>query len=307
MRLILTDRAGHTQRVIPARASSSPRFSPDGRRVTYGATAPGEDLGNHDLWVTDLAAGTTQRLTTDRRDANDPQWSPDGRAIVYSVNYSVNGSTGKNLAVLTLDGGTGRPLTRRPGAQWPSDWAPDGSGVLFTDNRDARGPAGEPVSLQEIWVQPLDGSPPHPYLATPAHEQGARVSADGHWAAYVSDETGHNEVYVQSYPTPGHKVLVSNGGGAGPVWAHDDRELYYWQADQLVAVRLAAGRTGAPLEVGGRTLLFRAPYFGAGHANYDVSSDGTRFVLVTGNTRATRLVVAVNALNGSQLPARSGR
>jgi hypothetical protein len=123
----------------------------------------------------------------------------------------------------------------------------------------------------------------------------------------VSDETGHDEVYVQSYPTPGHKVLVSNGGGAGPVWGHGDRELYYWQADQLVAVTLAAGGAGAPLEVRGRTLLFRAPYLGGGHANYDVSPDGTRFVLVTGNTRATRLVVVVNALNalgGGPSPAR---
>jgi hypothetical protein len=175
--------------------------------------------------------------------------------------------------------------------------------VVFTDNRETRGPAGEPVSLQEIWVQPLDGSPPRPYLATPAHVRGARVSSDGRWAAYVSDETGRNEVYVQSYPTPGHKVLVSNGGGGNPVWRRDGRELYYWQADQLVAVTLASGGTGAPLEVRGRTLLFRAPDLAIG-AMYDVSPDGTRFVLVTGNTRANRLVVVLNALGGGRSPAR---
>ncbi len=295
LKLILTDRAGHPQRVIPSRAPWAPRFSPDGRRVAYGAVAPGER--ESDLWVTELAVGTTQRLTADHRDANDPQWSPDGRAIAYSVNSSVNDGTGKHLAVQTLDGGAERPLTRRPGTQWPSDWAPDGSGVVFTDNRDARGAAGEPVSLQEIWVQPPDGSPPHPYLATAAHERAARVSADGHWAAYVSDETGRDEVYVQSYPTPGHKVLVSDAGGDNPVWRRDGRELYYWQGDQLIAAELGAGD---PRTVRGRTPVFRAPY---SVDNYDVAADGTRFVLVTGNTRANRLVVALNALGG-RLPAR---
>jgi serine/threonine-protein kinase len=301
VKLIVTDRAGRTQRVIPSRAPSMPRFSPDGRRVAYGAAAPGER--DHDVWVTDLVVGTTQRLTTDRRDANNPQWSPDGRAIAYSVNYSVDGATGKNLAVLTLDGGAARALTRRPGTQWPTDWAPDGSGVLFTDNRDARGPAGEPVSLQEIWVQPPDGSPPHPYLATPAHVRGARVSPDGHWVAYVSDETGRNEVYVQSYPTPGHKVLVSNGGGVNPVWGRGGRELYYWQADQLVAATLGAGGAGEPLTVRGGAPLFRAPDLAIG-SMYDVSPDGTRFALVTSNTRTNRLVVVLNALGGGRSPAR---
>src|SRR5207237_861211 len=84
------------------------------------------------------------------------------------------------------------------------------------------------------------------------------------------------------------KVLVSDGGGDNPVWRRDGRELYYWQADQLVAVTLGAGGPGEPLELRGRTPLFRATYVPSGHANYDVSPDGKQFVLVTGNTRASR-------------------
>ena len=293
LKLTLNDRAGRIERVIAARRPWTPRFSFDGHRLAYGAVAPGQ-FGS-DVWITDLQAGTTQRLTAADRDGNDPQWRPDGRAIVYSVDAARG--TGKHLVVQELEGAVERPLISREGTQWPSDWTPDGREVLFTYIRDGRGPLGEPVSVQEIWAQPLDGSPPRPYLTSRAHERGARVSADGHWVAYVSDETGRNEVYVQSYPTPGHKVLVSDGGGDNPVWRRDGRELYYWQADQLVAVALGAGGPGEPLELRGRTPLFRATYVPSGHANYDVSPDGKQFVLVTGNTRANRFVVALNVLN----------
>jgi serine/threonine-protein kinase len=293
--LTVTDRAGRTDRVIAARMPWVPRFSPDGRRVAYGALGPGQHNG--DVWLTDLGSGTTQRLTTDDREGSDPQWSRDGRTIAYSA-YTSTGM-GKRVIVQTPDGGAARTLTHGPGTQWPSDWTPDGRGVLFTDNRDSVGPGGQPVRLQQIWIQPLDGTPARPYITSPTHERGARVSADGHWAAYVSDETGRDEVYVQSYPTRGHKLLVSAGGGDNPVWRRNGRELYYWHADTLVAVTFDAQGTNEPLEVRGRTSLFRAPYVQHSHPNYDVSPDGTRFVLVTGNTRGNRLVVALNVLGAS--------
>jgi hypothetical protein len=103
---------------------------------------------------------------------------------------------------------------------------------------------------------------------------------------------------------------VSDAGGDNPVWRHDGRELYYWRADTLVAVTLgASGGVGDPLKVRGRTPLFSVPYFHGWQPNYDVSPDGTRFVLVTGNLRANRLVVALNALDasGGRSPARSRR
>jgi serine/threonine-protein kinase len=290
--LTVTDRAGRADGVIAARQPWAPRFSPDGHRIAYGAVAPG--LRNGDVWITDVAIGTTQRLTTEDRDAGDPLWSPDGKAVAYSVNAAT--ATRKRLAVQTLDGGSERALGRGTGTQWPSDWTRDG-GLLFTDNRDTVGAAGERVSLQEVWVQPVDGTASRPYLTSSAHEHGARVSADGRWAAYASDETGRYEVYLQSYPTPGHKLLVSSGGGDNPVWRRDGQELYYWRADQLMAVVFDAGTPNEPLKLRQTTPLFRAPYVTGDHPNYDVSPDGTRFVLVTGNTRANRLGVAVNVLS----------
>jgi Tol biopolymer transport system component len=287
LRLAVTDREGRQQRAFPSRGAWAPRFSADGRRVAYGAFAPGRD--SSDVWVADLESGAMQRLTTDGNDANDAVWSPDGRALAYSA----AAPGGKDLFVRPLDGGPARLVVGRPGVQWSTDWVPDGRALLFTDTEVAAGQEGN----QDIWVQPMDGAPARPYASTPAHERAARVSADGRWVAYESDETGRYEVYVQSYPTPGRKTLVSAGGGVNPVWRGDGRELYYWQADQLIAARLAAGGAGAPLAVRGRAPLFRAPYAQSVSANYDAAADGSRFAVVTGGEHTFRLVVTLDALD----------
>jgi Tol biopolymer transport system component len=289
-KLTLVDRPGREKPLLGGPFFWAPRFSRDGSRIAYTGFPPGQEAGDAwsgdvwrtDVWIADLASAATHRVTTDGNDNSEPQWSPDGRSIVFDANIVGK----KDLFVKTLDRGSVRPLTRRPGDQFPSDWAPDGSGVLFTEAANR--------ADADIWVQPTDGSAARPYLATTADERAARVSADGHWAAYNSNETGRSEVYIQSYPTPGRKLLVSNGGGVDPAWRRDGRELYYWQGNQMVAVSLDAGRAGQPPVVRGRTPLFRMARVVA--AGYDVSPDGTRFAFVTGGARASRLIVVLNAL-----------
>jgi len=294
-RMTLVDRTGRELQAFPARNPWTPRFSPDDGRIAYGANAPGHSLS--DLWVTDLTAGTTQRVTTDGkdRDNNDPDWSPDGRSLVYSA---VGAGAVKDVFVRSVDDATVRRLTRSSGVEWPSDWSPDGGALLFTS-----------VTLAgeiDIWTQPAHGGEPHPYLATPAAEQAARLSPDGRWVAYTSNETGRDQVYVQSYPAAGQKTLVSSGGGVHPIRHRGGRELYYWQEDQLIAATLDVRAAGEPLAVRGRTPLFRAPYVQNSHANYDVSRDGSRFIVVTGPGRANRLVVALQAVNDG-VAAHGGR
>jgi hypothetical protein len=75
-------------------------------------------------------------------------------------------------------------------------------------------------------------------------------------------------------------VAVSSGGGVHPVWRGDGRELYYWNDEALVAVRLGAAAGDAPPAVGGRTVLFRAPYYVGPNTMYDASPDGEQFVIV---------------------------
>ena len=260
----IVDRSGRTLREIAAERPWTPRFSPDGRRVAYGAFGDGRRTS--DLWVTDLEAGTTRRLTNGAGDANDPQWGTDGTSIAYSV----RAPGGKDL-VMPVMGSRGRVVVAREGVQFPSDWVSDGSALLITDQTRGAG--------HDILVQPVDGSAARPYVATPADETTARQSPDGRWVAYTSNESGRPEVYLDAYPRPGRRVLLSSGGGAHPVWRGDGRELYYWRDGALVAVRLDAARAGAPPAPGEETVLFRAPYTVGVSTMYDVSPDGQRFVI----------------------------
>ena len=262
---MVVDRSGHPVRTIAANRPWTPRFSPDGRSVAYGAFGSGR--GTSDLWVTDLDAGTTRRLTDDDDDSNDPQWSAEGTTIVYSK----DDGNGKDVFMRPLGAGDPRLLAERPGTQFPSDWLRDGSALLVTTESGGK---------HDIIVQPADGSPAFPYAATAADEIGARISPDERWVAYTSDESGRSEVYLDTYPHPGRRVMVSSNGGAFPVWRGDGRELYYWTGDKLVAVSVDAARNDRTPALGAPTVLFGAPYFAGPNTMYDVSPDGKRFVIV---------------------------
>jgi tRNA A-37 threonylcarbamoyl transferase component Bud32 len=263
--LSVVDRAGRPIRAIVADRPWTPRFSPDGRRVAYGAFGPGR--GTSDLWVTDLDKGTTRRLTDDDADANDPQWSPDGATVAYSF----SAPAGKDLMTRSVAGGEERVLAVREGTQFPSDWRRDGSALLVTEESGGNG--------HDILVQPADGSPARPYIATAADETTARFSPDGRWVAYTSNESGRSEVYLDSYPRPGKRVTISSGGGVDPVWRGDGRELYYWRDGALVSVPLGAAVGNAPPTRGEQTVLFRSSYPVGVSTMYDVSPDGQRFVI----------------------------
>jgi serine/threonine-protein kinase len=265
MSLTVVDRTGRPLYTIKANRPWTPRFSPDGRRVAYGAFGSGRNTS--DIWVTDLTAGTTRRLTDDGNDSNDPQWDAKGAAIAYSA----GASGGKDLLVQPVGGGAARILATRAGTQFPSDWLRDGSALLVTEDTER--------NKRDIIVQPADGSAPWPYVATSADEMAARVSPDGRWVAYTSDESGRPEVYLDSYPRPRRRVSISSNGGAHPVWRGDGRELYYWRDGALVAVRIDAVAGKAPT-VGAPSVLFRAPYYIGLNTMYDVSPDGERFVIV---------------------------
>lgn len=258
--LIVVDRGGRIQRRIAATRPWTPRFAPDGRRVAYGAFSSGRN--SSDLWVTDLETGKTQRLTDDNSDSNDPQWSADGSSLAYSV--SADG--GKDVATARI-GGTSHVIATRPGTQFPSDWLRDGKALVVTE---------EVGGSHDILIQPTDGSAAWPYVATSADETAARVSPNEQWIAYTSNVSGREEVYLDSYPRSGQRVLVSRGGGIHPVWRADGRELYYWRSDTLYAVPVNASDGS----IGREAPIFSAPYQTAPNTMYDASPDGQRFVIV---------------------------
>jgi hypothetical protein len=264
--LVIVDRSGRISRDIAADRPRAPRFSPDGRRVAYGAF--GEGRRTSDVWITDVDAGTTRPLTDDDGDSNNPQWSPDGTVLAYAV----NARDGRHIAERPVAGGDARIVASRPGTQFPTDWLHDGSALLVSDDAGA--------NRFDILVQPADGSAMRPYAATRAQETAARISPHTHWVAYTSDESGREEVYVDSYPRPGFRVMVSQGGGLDPVWRGDGRELYYWHGDALIAVPIDGSRGGRPPVLGTERVLFRSAYEHSVNSMYDVSPDGGRFAIV---------------------------
>ncbi len=265
----------------PPRAYITPRLSPDGKRLaTIVAGAAGLwDTG--DIWVYDTERGTSTRLTF-TGDNRYPCWTPDAKRIAFAS--SRNGvqnifwkAANETSEVEQLT--TGELNRRHP------DISPDGKLLAFHEYH--------PLRIQDIWVQPLDGErKAQPLLQTPFAEAVARFSPDGRWLAYVSDESGRNEIYVMSYPGPGGRWQISTTGGSGPVWARNGRELFYANGDQMMAVDITADED---FTAGNPKLLFedRGMPLGAA-ANYDVSLDGERFVMVQPQPAGRQLNVVLN-------------
>jgi serine/threonine protein kinase len=269
--LLWIDRSGRPLGTIgEAAAYGSPALSADGRRLVVSRFNP--DNFTQDLWTYDLASGLGSRLsflTSSPGRWTAPVWSPDGRQIAYSVNKGI-----AELNRADADGGTEVPLLK-PGAFYsmqPSDWSPDGAFVVF--QAPVAG-AGWDVWSFDVREEKLRG-----LVQAPANQVQGRVSPDGRWLAYVSDESGTWEVYVQPLSSPGGKRQVSTGGGSQPAWMRDGKELFYIAADDaLMVVPVSAGQR---FEVGRATRLFqtRAPAMAAPFwTNYAVSNDGRRFLV----------------------------
>jgi serine/threonine-protein kinase len=197
--------------------------------------------------------------------------STDQQALMRAVDSSVAPpSVGEDLLPGTL------PRLSGAGPQFPTSWSPDGATVAFHERK----PNGE----RDIWVVPLGGDPV-PFQLTPFDERSPRFSPDGKWLAYVSDESGRNDVYVQPFPGPGPKWLVSTDGGVDPVWARDGHELFYRQDDLMMAAAIAPTRE---FSAGRPQRLFEIRFdAGDNGPNYDVSRDGRWFIMPRGTQGRT--------------------
>ena len=248
-------------------AISSLAVSPDGRLVAVVAT---ENL-NRDVWVYDAARVVKTLLTTAPQDDFSPVWSPTGEELAFSSSRGGNA----DIFLRRADGsGETKALVATPRNESVSDWSQDGKYVLYD--------LVDPENGRDLWYleRNEDGSgwEPHPFLQTPFREVVPKLSPDGHYVAYVSNESGRDEVYVQPFPEGGRKVTVSSNGGTRARWSRDGKELVYVEGNTLVAVSVS---TAPSFSVGSATRLFEHPGLGAGFAYtpYDVSADGQRFIL----------------------------
>jgi serine/threonine protein kinase/Tol biopolymer transport system component len=246
---------------------TTPSLSPDGKKIAVALRD--ESKTNTDIWIFDSTRGTWSRSTFDPANDRAPLWSPDGSRIAFS-----SGSRG----VLDLyekpssGGGEPRLVVHSDTDKFLTDWTRDGRFVVFHTF------GGN--SFWDLWVAPTDGGKPFPLFSSKFTEVQGKVSPDGHWIAYASDESGRFEIYVTRFPQKQGRWQISTAGGSQPWWRGDGKELFYLGPDQnLMSV---AVQPGDAFEAAVPTTLFKANFpavVPAFWSNYVATADGQRFLV----------------------------
>jgi Tol biopolymer transport system component len=241
-------------------------LSPDETNVALEILDP---EGQYDLWVMDVARGVTSRVTATPGDERDPVWSPDSRSLAFIARRDgVADLRRKGLRASEPE----TVLTDTPEEDVPESWSSDGGTLLFV-----RRTAGDE---QSVWALPLGGEgEAEPILSATFRVDEPQLSPDGRWLAYVSPESGRDEVYVEPFRRDGSRVRVSVDGGGQPKWRGDSQELFFTSANsRLMASEIR--RTGDRLEVDLPVELFEIRGLqGTGYDDYAVSADGQRFLV----------------------------
>jgi Tol biopolymer transport system component len=244
------------------------RISPDGSQIV----AQREDRhGGTNLWLLDTTRGTPVRFTAGPSYNAAPVWSHDGGHITF---FSVREGRWQLWDKEASGRSDERPVLKSNNKDLVAhDWSPDGRNLLYNDI--------DPITRRgDLWILPTGTTEPTPlpFTRTEFNENFGRFSPDGRWITYVSDESGRNEVYVQSFrPSDGRigKVRISTDGGIEPRWPRKGNEIFYIGPDNmLIAVEV---KTGDTLGVGASRALF--PTRPVGVLRYDVSPDGRRFLV----------------------------
>jgi serine/threonine-protein kinase len=254
--LVWVDRHGAVRPIpAPPKPYAAVDLSPDGRRVTFTI-----ESSTFDVWIYDLERGTLTRLSFGEDDSV-PRWSPDGKYVVFT---SSRGGA-QNLFRRAADAsGPEERLTTSPHHQWPATFTPDGRTLLFVQFERPTG--------FDIWALPLNGDrKATPVLRGPYRESLPSLSPDGRWLAYVSDESGDYQVYVQPFPGPGGKTQISVDGGSWPIWARDGGTLFYRKGDKFWSIAIQT----SPSFTASRPALMFQGEFGE---SYDIAPDGQRFL-----------------------------
>ncbi|HEY7185880.1 MAG TPA: protein kinase [Vicinamibacterales bacterium] len=283
------DRGGKLQGRIGERDRSfaTPQLSPDARRLLI---AQGPTAADH-VWVMDATGGASSRLTFGSGRDYSPVWSPNAMRLAYLS----GGSRGGKIMLKNADGSGAEQAVFESDRLVSIDaWSPDGRFVVFT--------ATGPRSLSDIWLLPVAGAKrATPFLESPFNKTQAQVSPDSRWIAYTSYESGGDEVYVESFPTPGSKKQVSVGGGVQPRWRRDGKELFYLATDgRLMATAVMSGKT---LAFGETKPLFKTAVIPHGSQSiglatyYDVTPDGQRFLCVIPSASDTTFAPITVVLN----------
>ena len=262
-------------------------ISPNGQDFVYLGVVRGEQRIYHrrlDQTETRALAGT--------QGASRLFFSPDGKWVGFHAD--------DQLKKVPLAGGSPQVIcdvtdVEVLGATWgpdddiifgsrgPCSWSPDGKVLAYIQRA---------TSGSDIWLLPLGGKP-ESFLATPAREIQPAFSPNGQWLAFTSDRSGRDEVYIAPYPGGQLMEQISPAGGSEPMWARESGELFYRSGDKMMLVAI---ETKPSLQVGAPRFLFEGSYARppVSSANYDVTADGQRFVMVQEKRVPNQLQVVVN-------------
>ena len=222
-------------------------------------------------WFLDLERNILEKVNIGGTSGR-PTWSPDGKSLVIA---STVGGAAYNLYLMSSDGSPQlKKLTTSDNTQIATSWLPDGEGIIFVEN--------DPQTLNDIWVLPLvDQGEPHLFRGTQYDETQPMLSPDGKWIVYRSNSSGQNEIYIEPFPGPGSIRRVSREEGTEPVWAKNGREIFYRVDSKVMRVSV---EVDPELTLGTPELLFEGSYEtnALRSPNYDVTSDGDRFLMIRG-------------------------
>lgn len=293
-RLEWVDRQGkHLNYVSEMDILFGPRLSRSGKQLLAAMGDPGADV-----WRLDPSGQQKTRLTFENLTVSEAVWSPDETRFVYSL-----GQPGKRFTLNIKEAsGSGAPkvLEETSDVNSPTDWSPDGRYLLC--ERFVGG-------VSQIWVVDLEGKEPsHAFGATSSTvdlQSSGQFSPDGKWMALVSSVTGP-QVYIVPFKGGGGKWEVSTDGGRWPRWRRDGKELYFINnRNEMMAVRVTEKGDGLELGKPERLFSYRPALriFRTGMINYDVATDGKKFLLdiaADENTRPLTLVTNWSSLTEGQ-------
>jgi Tol biopolymer transport system component len=245
-------------------------LSPDTRRVAVRVMDP--QVRTRDIWLVDLARGVTSRFTFEPSNQNHPLWAADGSRVLY---FS-DASEARGIHLKSASGAGGDELLLKSNEDLvPTDWSRDGRYVIYE--------MAKATGNNEVWALPTFGErKPFPFLQAQFNQFGGRLSPDGRWLAYASDESGRPEVYVQTFPEHGGKWQISTNGGMDPRWRGDGKELFYLSADQRLMTVSIVTTPAFEADVPKPLFPVQVMFPGLGlRTHYDVTADGQRFLLVS--------------------------
>lgn len=292
--LVWVTRDGKLARIDPDWVGNfwHPALSPDGKRLAIVRRLDGP---RQDVWVKQLDRGPSVRLTSgqDNDLNNAPAWMPDGKSVTFLSYDGKNNGSSFGYWTRKADGST--PAQHQPpnvDVNMPV-WTPDAKWLIY--NTDANAPDSGDI----VGIRPGVDSAPVPIVATEFREVEPAVSPNGRWLAYVSNETGHYEVYAVPFPnTRAARWTISTRGGIDPQWSPRGNELFYRDdAGNLVAAEV---KTSPTFSVGRTTPLFSTARLsvcrsisGPCAKAYAVSHDASRFLMMKRQEEAPEKLVVV--------------